>query len=141
MNLASTFVFFIDRSLGSQGVVQTLRSAGACVEIHDDHFAANEQDAVWLAAVALRNWIIVTKDERIAFRKGEQSAIARTNARVFVFSAGNVSGHTTAEAFQKSLVKMNRFAQGNPAPFIAKVYKSGKVQGWKSRTELLKLLK
>lgn len=139
--MATTFVFFIDRSLGSQGVAQALRNAGACVEVHDDHFAVNEQDAVWLAEVALRNWIILTKDEKIAFRNGEQSAIARTDARVFVFSAGNTSGHTTAEAFQEALVRMNRFAQGNPAPFIAKVYKSGKVRAWKSRTQLLKLLK
>lgn len=60
-------------------------------------------------------------------------------ATTFVFFI--TSGHTTAEVFQEALVRMNRFAQGNPAPFIAKVYKSGKVRAWKSRTQLLKLLK
>lgn len=43
--------FFIDRSLGSQGVAQALRNAGARVEVHDDHFAVNEQDTVWLAEI------------------------------------------------------------------------------------------
>lgn len=141
MNLSTTFVFFIDRALGNRGVAEALRNAGACVEIHDDHFAPNEEDAVWLSQVALRNWIIVTKDEKIAYRNGEQSAIARTNARVFTFSSGNTSGLATAEAFQKALTKMIRFAQGNPSPFIAKVNKNGQVQAWKGRTQLLKLLK
>lgn len=50
--------------------------------------------------VASRNWIIVTKDVKIGFRYGEQSAIARTNAQVFVFSSGNTSSSATAEALQ-----------------------------------------
>ena len=40
--------FFVDRSLGSQIVPNALRQAGATVEIHDDHFSADEEDLVWL---------------------------------------------------------------------------------------------
>ncbi|MBV9387483.1 MAG: hypothetical protein JOZ78_13775 [Chroococcidiopsidaceae cyanobacterium CP_BM_ER_R8_30] len=55
--------FFISRALGNHSVAEALRNAGACVEIQGDHFAADEQDAVWLSEVALRNWIILTKDQ------------------------------------------------------------------------------
>jgi hypothetical protein len=33
--------FFIDRCLGNKLIVETLRSAGVSVEIHDDHFGKN----------------------------------------------------------------------------------------------------
>lgn len=125
MNLSTTFVFFIDRALGNRGVAEALRNAGACVEIHDDHFTPNEQDAVWLSKVAQKGWIILTKDQKIAYRTLEQVAIAQSNARVFIFSSGSTSGLATAEAFKKALTRMERFAQGNLSPFIAKVYNSG----------------
>ena len=137
----TTLVFFIDRALGNRSVVEALRNAGACVEIHGDHFAANEQDAVWLPQVAQKGWIILTKDQKIAYRNLEQFAIAQSNARVFIFSSGSTSGVTTAEALKNALTKMERFAQGNPSPFIAKVYKSGNVNAWRSRNQLLKILK
>jgi hypothetical protein len=38
------------------------------------------------------------------------------------------------------LPKLEKFTQGNQAPFIAKIYKDGRVELWRNRTWLLKLL-
>lgn len=46
-----------------------------------------------------------------------------------------------ANIFAQALEQMEKFAQSNQAPFIAKVYKFGKVRVWKNHTKLLKLLK
>jgi hypothetical protein len=46
-----TPVFFVDRSLGKHVVPDALRAAGAHVEVHDDHFAQDALDEVWLPAV------------------------------------------------------------------------------------------
>jgi hypothetical protein len=58
-------VFFIDRSLGKIDAPNALRSAGYSCERHDDHWDQTTQDAVWLAGVAARKWVVLTKDERI----------------------------------------------------------------------------
>jgi PIN like domain len=52
-DLAST-TFFIDRCLGNKLIVDTLRSAGINVEIHDDHFNKNTQDVDWIPEIGKR---------------------------------------------------------------------------------------
>ena len=47
-------VFFIDRSLGIEPIRTVLINAGLFVEIHDDHFARDEEDRIWLRAVGER---------------------------------------------------------------------------------------
>ena len=43
-----TYTFFVDRSLGKHVVAVALRSAGARVEVHDDHFSPDATDEHWL---------------------------------------------------------------------------------------------
>jgi predicted nuclease of predicted toxin-antitoxin system len=130
-------VFFIDRSLGKKQVAAVLREAGVNVEIHDDHFDSNAQDTEWLPAVAAKGWVILTKDEKIAYRALEQLAVSQANAKLFVLVSGNLSGPKMAAAFKSALKTMQRFINHHPAPFIAKVYKSGEVRAWKERDNLI----
>ena len=137
MNPSTTLVFFIDRSLGKRQVAAALSSGGACVEVHDNYFAQDAPDAEWLPEVAARDWIVLTKDERIAYRALEQFAVAQSNARVFVLVSANLSGPEMGQTFQKALKAMERFVEKHPPPFMAKVYKSGEVKAWKDRDQLL----
>lgn len=139
MNRSTEPIFFIDRSLGKRQVAEALRSAGAKVEVHDAHFAQDALDTEWLPEVAERNWIVLTKDEKIGYRALEQVAVAQANARVFVLVSANLSGPEMGEAFKKALTAMVRFGDKHPSPFMAKVYKSGEVKAWKGRDKLLKL--
>jgi hypothetical protein len=129
-------VFFIDRALGRRHVPKALRELGYQVEIHDDHFPSDAPDADWIPVVAQKGWLILSKDEKIAYRTLESQAVARYRAQMFILVSGNLSGDAMAIAFQRAAKSMHRFAMEQPAPFIAKVYKDGTVKAWKSDAKL-----
>lgn len=132
-------IFLIDRCLGKK-LADSLRNAGATVEIHDDHFSQDLNDEDWLRIVGERNWVVLTKDKKIASRPLELLAVAQGNVRLFGFVGGDVSGVIVAQAFVNALENMKRFIRGNQAPFIAKVYQSGLVKPCKNQKELLRIL-
>ncbi len=131
-------IFFIDRCLGKK-LAESLRNAGALVEIHDDHFSQDINDEDWLRIVGERNWVVLTKDKKIASRSLELEAVAEGNVRLFALVGGNVRGVVMAQAFVNALENMQKFIRGNQAPFIAKVYQSGLVKPCKNQKELLKM--
>ena len=130
-------VFFIDRCLGKHPIMEMLRETGVPVEIHDDHFPQNTFDQDWIPKVGQWGWIILTKDERIGRNPMERQAVARAGARMFNLASKGLSGEEMAGAFLHALPSMLKFISKNQAPFIAKVYKDGKVSAWKDTTDLL----
>ena len=100
---------------------------GLAVEVHDDHFARDEEDRVWLQAAGERGWVILTKDQRIRYRPLELGALRTSGARVFVLTAGNVRGIEIAGVFLAALPKMIRLLRSHAGPFVARVSGSGKV--------------
>jgi predicted nuclease of predicted toxin-antitoxin system len=133
-------VFFIDRCLGKKTVVEALRNAGAIVKIHDDCFPQDTPDEEWLLEVGKKNWVVLTKDEKIGSRLHEQIAVAQGNVKLFILASTNLSGQQIAETFVKTLGKMEKFSLNHPAPFMAKVYHSGQISLWQSDKKLLKQL-
>jgi len=125
-------IFFIDRCLGTK-LADSLRNVEATVEIHDDHFKQDINDEDWLRIVGESNWVVLTKDKKIASRPLELLAVAQGNVRLFTFVDGDVPGVVVAQAFVNALENMQRFIRGNQAPFIAKVYQSGLVKPCKNR--------
>ncbi|MBP0021143.1 MAG: hypothetical protein J7647_26770 [Cyanobacteria bacterium SBLK] len=119
--------FFVDRSLGKHTVPEILRATGINVEIHDDHFSQQTLDVEWIPEIGEQDWIILTKDARIATNRHERQAVAYAGLKMFAFASQNLSGEAMAIAFQKALPKMLKFIDESTAPFIAKVYKDGKV--------------
>lgn len=77
-------VIFVDEALGRHVIAGALRAAGARVEVHADHFKPGELDETWLAEVARRDWIVLSKDLRIRYRGLALKAIEDSLARVFV---------------------------------------------------------
>ena len=67
-------VYFTDRDLGQQ-FPDILQAAGIEVERHRDHFADDELDEKWIAAVAKRGWIAITHDKAISRRPNERDAV------------------------------------------------------------------
>jgi predicted nuclease of predicted toxin-antitoxin system len=130
-------VFFVDRCLGGKQVPEALRIAGATVEFHDDHFAKEAQDTEWLPEVGKRGWIVLTKDVQIGKRTLEKIAVARAGIKMFVLASKNLSGSDMADAFKQAIKSMQEFARDNSAPFIAKVYRDGRVEAWKNSQDLL----
>ena len=120
-------VFFIDRSLGIDPLRTVLIKAGLAVEIHDDHFARDEEDRVWLRAVGERGWVVITKDQRLRYRPLEIGALRASKARVFVLTAGNLRGIDIATVFLTALPRICTVLHSLPGPFVARVSQSGHV--------------
>jgi len=121
-------VFFIDRSLGIEPIRTELTKAGVVVEIHDDHFARDEEDRVWLRTVGERGWVVFTKDQRLRYRPLEIAALRASKARVFVLTAGNLRGIEIAAAFLTALPRIFKTLHSVPGPFVARVSHSGQIK-------------
>lgn len=140
MSKQPDITFFIDCSISQKSVPQALQSAGATIERHFDHFPPDTRDVDWLSVVSDRNWVVLTKDEAIGRRPNEIAAIAQAGARVFILVSGNLTSQQMSDLLVEVLETLKKFTQGNQAPFIAKIYKDGRVKIWRNRTQLLKLL-
>jgi predicted nuclease of predicted toxin-antitoxin system len=121
-------VFFIDRSLGIEPIRTELLSAGLTVEIHDDHFARDDEDRVWLRTVGERGWVVLTKDQRLRYRPLEIAALRASKDRVFVLTAGNLRGTEIAAVFVSALPRIYKVLHSLPGPFVARVSQSGHVK-------------
>jgi PIN like domain len=109
-------------------VAGILRAAALNVEVHDDHFPRDALDPEWLRAVGERNWIVVTRDERIRYRVAEKQAIRRAKVRAFVLAAqGNLRAEMLAGIFLKALPKVRAIVAKHRPPFIAKIWRDGKI--------------
>ena len=115
----SVNIYFIDRSIGKNIFPSILREADIFVEIHDDYFAQDEEDALWIPEVAKRGWISVTTDKRIRTRPQEKQAVLVSNSRMIAMSSNNVTQAELARNFVNTFQKIERFVARTPAPFIA----------------------
>ena len=121
-------VFFIDRSVGKKTVANALREAGLHVEIHDDHFTQDAADQDWLTAVGQRRWYVITQDDRIRYRRLEAAAVRAAKVGMFVVVSKNLTGAQTAQVILKALNRIRRFIASHRRPFIAKIYRDGRVE-------------
>lgn len=134
-------IFFIDRCLGKRHIATALESSGVAVEIHDDNFGQNATDVDWLPEVGKRGWVVLTKDARISKNHLERMAVTNADIKMFTLVSQNLSGKQMADIFLKSVNKMQEFVRKHPSPFIAKVYRDGRVEMWKDAQTLLDELK
>jgi hypothetical protein len=104
---------------------------GRNVEVHDNRFAQDAPDEEWLPVVSEAGWLVVTKDSAIARNHLQRMMVAKHGARLFVFASAGVRGPEMAAAIAKSARAMKAQADEHEAPFVAKVYKNGKVEIWK----------
>jgi len=106
-------------------VVAALRNTGADVRLHQDYFADDANDEVWLPEVARRNWVILTRDKRIRRRPIEKQALVASGAKTFVLTSGNLRGRDMAEILVAQINRIERLAQKTDPPFVAALTRSG----------------
>lgn len=97
------------------------------VEVHDDHLPTDAPDEAWLRLVGERMWLALTKDRGIQFRAPALLTIRETRARVFVLTAADLKGEEMAQIILAALPRMVRFSRHEPAPFLARVTRSGHI--------------
>lgn len=114
--------FLIDRSLGRTYVAKALARRGASIELLDDHFPQTAPDPDWLAAVAARGWIILSKD---LFNAYERQLILDSGGKAFILGRGDLSGEEMAAIFSEALPKMMHIASVSVGPFIYGISRGG----------------
>jgi hypothetical protein len=130
-------VFFLDTCLGNSKIAGAMRAMGISVETHDQHFRKNASDIEWIPQIAEKEWVILTKDERIGKNALERQVVARTGLRMFTFTSQQLSGDDMVKILQKATISMQKFIEDNAPPFIAKIHKDGSVKKWKTAQDLL----
>ena len=129
--------FFVDRNLGRKVVSKPLLDAGEDVRMHDDYFKPDAKDEEWIPVVCRNGWIILTKDEKIAYRQIEKRRVAENKCKMFVLVSQNLSGPDMGNSFKRALKSIKKMVKQNQGPFIAKVFRDGRVAMWKSAEALL----
>ena len=119
--------YYLDRNLGKHVIADALRSIGASVEVHDDHLSPTAPDQDWIALVAKKNWLAVTKDRNIRYRAGELAAIKEHGAMILVVRAANATGGDIADILVKSQKRIARFVKKHKPPFVARIGRAGQV--------------
>ncbi len=104
-----------------------LQHAGALVELHDDHFPHDQDDADWLPIVGHRGWLVLTKDKAIRRRELEMQALMGAGVGAFILTATGLDGPSMASAFVAALPTMTRYAHTRVRPFVASVTAIGRV--------------
>ena len=120
----SLYTFFLDRALESYLLRDALKALGARVQMHRDHFDEDAAGVDWLPVIALRGWVILSKDQ---YNWLERRAIENASGRAFLLVRGELSGQEQASIICKALPKMLRILNFKPAPFIAKIYRDSSV--------------
>jgi len=115
--------FFVDRSLGRRAVAFALRDAGFEVVVHDDVFAADTDDEVWLAEAGERGWIVLMKDDRIRYRPRERAALEAARVQAFALTNASMTGEEQALLFRAHAGRIERFCGEHPGPFVVGVYR------------------
>jgi PIN domain-containing protein len=113
--------------LGQKVIAERLRQSDVQVAIHDDHFRQNALDEEWLSEVGKRGWIVLTKDDRIRYRPAALESYRRNKVRVFIFGSGEMKAQEMADAFIRALPKIFRLIRNKPAPFFARISRTGLV--------------
>ncbi|MCI1751505.1 MAG: hypothetical protein LKM36_01170 [Flavobacteriales bacterium] len=129
-------VFFIDEGLGGPTIAKALRDVGEKVVLHADHFHKGVEDVEWLEFAAQQRWLILTKDDGISRNPLEKAMVRRMGACVFALESQSMNGSDMAAAFTTARHRMKQFAKKHRGPFIAKVYRNGKVKAWKRADDL-----
>lgn len=93
-------------------------SKGANVEHAGGAFPFGSTDADWLSACGERNWIVLTRDQKIRRRVLERKAIQQSGAAVFALTAGAATAAETADVVVRLLVKFANMAVSEPRPFL-----------------------
>lgn len=119
-------IFFFDRSIGVK-IPEALRHVRVPndIELHQEHFAQNEQDDVWLSQVGVWGWIVFGQDYKYHEMPSELAAIRQHNVGCFYLWGSEAPRWETMRVFAKAYDKIVRAATVTPRPFVFEVRKNG----------------
>ena len=113
--------------MGKYVVPEPLRQQGVEVHVLDDYFDPTTPDDIWLTYAGQRGWIVLTKDYNIRRHRVALNAPIRNRVKAFVLANPHQVAEEMAETVIRALPRIQRLERNHPAPFIAKMTRSGGV--------------
>lgn len=135
----SSIHIFVDRNLASGVLLRELREAqithdlGLDIRSHMEEFpefvsVEEVSDAKWLREIGERGWLILSRDLRIRYNDVEKRAIKDSRASFFALTAKKASSRELASIVVKAMNRVVRFAEQHDPPFIARIYRDGRIE-------------
>lgn len=129
--LPEPWTFFVDRCLGTGDVPTGLRALvepdGHKVVVHDDEFAQDTKDVVWLPVVGKKRRVLITKDMAMRTNPLEIAAIINSGVAAFALPRASHTAAKNVEAIRTAWRAMQRCLRRFPPPFIATITIGGEV--------------
>lgn len=125
--------FLVDRSLGRHHLPQALRALGYVVhtlaDVYGEKRAQEVKDHEWIKRAGKENWVVLTKDDRIRYRRVERDAFVSAKLRVFCLTTAKLQA---MEQTQRFVSNINRIVQRarRPGPYIYGVYENRLERIW-----------
>lgn len=116
------FVWFIDRSLGSKIFPTLAKGLGLTVEVHDDDYAQDTPDEVWIAEVAARSRLIVTADRGAGDRVLLQEVEAQAATAIVL---PNAAAQQQFDWFSRDVAVVIRVIERYEPPIVVFAGRSG----------------
>ncbi|HZS65791.1 MAG TPA: hypothetical protein VFA72_01685 [Burkholderiales bacterium] len=124
----ASLTFFLDHQIGRFQVAEALRSAGANVEVHLDHFRGDTPDVQWIPEVATREWVLITKDQNIRRNPLERVAYETARLRGFVLTGKEMNAKDMSDLLVACLPGMVRRTAGRQGPLLFTISRYGVFQ-------------
>lgn len=131
MTTGSNFqpTLFFDRGVGTR-IPRTLRSLGVPVGIehHQEHFAKDAPDDLWLPAVGGQGWTVIGFDWSYHKNQAELSALRQYNIGVFYLWGVQMRTWERMFCLARAYEGIIRAIETTPRPFIYRVRKYGQLR-------------
>jgi uncharacterized protein with PIN domain len=125
--------FLVDRSLGRLHLPAALRSLGYRVytlaEVYGEERSQRVEDERWIERAGREDWVVLTKDDRIRYRKVERDAFVAANLRVFCLTTATLGKEDQTARFVKNINRIVQRAR-KPGPYIYAVYEKRLERIW-----------
>lgn len=132
-------MFLVDRNLGRRKLPDALRTLGfevlTLADVYGEHRAQETSDQEWIERAGKENWVVLTKDDRIRYRRVEREAFVAANLRVLCLTNANLRGDEQIERFVGNIDRIVRRSL-KPGPYIFGVYRNGLRRIWPTVTEM-----
>lgn len=126
-----SLVIFLDECVGGHRIAKLLRARGHEVRIPSEPGSVPKglPDSEWTQQIADRGWVAVTRDKRIQNRTAEKQAVAQAKLALFVLrTSGSLNGAEIVEIIDQAVPRMVKYLSDNEPPFIAGIYREGRVK-------------
>jgi predicted nuclease of predicted toxin-antitoxin system len=122
--------------LGRHHLPTALRALGYVVhtlaDVYGEKRAQEVKDREWIERAGRENWVVLTKDDRIRYRRVERNAFVSARLRVFCLTTAKLQAEEQTQRFVSNINRIVQRARSR-GPYIYGVYDNRLDRIWPPR--------